>query len=70
MLGFISTSRKLITTRNFSGNALIEIIIGDKGLRDRQFDYGYADITYLSQHCYEEEVLINPLNTFQIVECE
>ena len=48
LLGFISTAKNKVSCRNFEGNAILEIIVEDKGSRDKDLDYGYADITALS----------------------
>ena len=56
--------KNTVVARCFEGNALLEIILTGKGERDSDLDYGYADISELSEYSYEEEVLINPLNTF------
>ena len=45
LLGFISTSKNIVTTKNFPGNAIIEIVVDDKTKRDPEFDFGYADLT-------------------------
>ena len=62
--------KNTVVARCFEGNALLEIILTGKGERDPDLDYGYADISELSEYSYEEEVLINPLNTFQVLEYE
>ena len=70
LLGFTSTTRNRATMRNFEGNAILEIIVDAKGKRDKALDYGYAELSGMSVHLYEEEILFNPLNTFQVVEVE
>ena len=42
----------------------MEIIVDEKGNRDKELDYGYADISDISSYQDEDEVLLNPLNTY------
>ena len=53
LLGFISTTKNIVASRNFEGNAILEIIMNSKAKRDKELDYGYADISDWSEHKYE-----------------
>lgn len=68
-LGFLSTSTDLASCENFAKNLMFVITINQEE-RDEELDFGYAKIREYSQYPTEEEVIFNPLNTFQIQKIE
>ena len=67
MEGFLSTSLREDKGIEYSSNVILEITIKESHLDD-DLDYGFAFLKEFSEYPFEEEVLINCFNVFQVKE--